>query len=149
MGDRSRAVEIRSTYWIRPDDKESSLGSSSADPTRIQTFGTASVSTDNYTSIDSPLRVGLSEGVKPEKRPAGDESYSGLHDQGQLPPLIEGGSMAVLLKCLQEAKNFNDQYLTQVISEQKKVETRTSHEKSGQRVCVNPLKKAKVDSGEQ
>ena len=151
MGDKARTVEIKATYWIGKPDTESSSSVSSdndgAQPTRIRSFGTALRShledDSSYVVIDTPFRVGLPEGVKAEKRPAGDESYSGIHDQGPLPPLREGGSMALLLQCAQQAKAFNDEYLTEVISAQTKSETKTIHKKNGE--TENPIKKAKVE----
>jgi len=51
---------------------------------------------------------------------AGDYSYSGMHDQGPLLPVPrQGGSMAVLLACVDAAKDCNDEYLTGVIHQEK------------------------------
>ena len=50
---------------------------------------------------------------------AGSFAYSGMHDQGPLPPPREGGAMATLIACVQEAKNFNDEFLTKIIEEEK------------------------------
>ena len=153
MGDKSRVVEIRATYWICKQHTESSLSTSSDNdgtqsPTKIQSFGTSShghpEGDESHVVIDTPLRVGLPVGMIAEKRQAGDESYSGIHDQGPMPPLREGGTMALLLQCAQQAKAFNDQYLTEVISTQSKLVTKPIHNKSGE--TENPIKKAKVDS---
>jgi hypothetical protein len=139
-----RAVKIQATYWISNADESSS---SDAPPTRIQSFGPASPSTETHTAIDTPARMGLPEGVHAEKRPAGDDSYSGMHDQGPLPPLKEGGSMAMLLSCAQEAKKFNDQYLTEMIAAQKKKTAKIAHGQSDAGESSDlPLKRAKVDS---
>lgn len=151
MEDKTRAVEVRATYWIGKQDAESSSGNNGVEPTRIQSFGTGSSEGNSkdgsHVVVDAPFRVGLPEGMKPEKRPAGDESYSGMHDQGPLPPLREGGSMALLLECVQQAKAFNDQYLTEVIASQKSSSaTKTTHKQSSE--TENPIKKAKVESKE-
>ena len=151
-----RDVYIQATYWIRDSESVSTTmsASDSQQPTRIQRFWgssgsssspptdrcTDTTTTSIYETVQCPLRVGLPEGVQPEKLPAGDDAYSGLHDHGPLPPLKEGGQMALLLACAQQAKNFNDDYLTEVIAAQKKGEG------EGSRSASNPLKKAKVDS---
>ena len=136
MGDQTRAVKIQATYWI-----SSSSDDGNSAPTRIQTFGPSSPSTDTHTNINTPLRVGLPDGAKPDK--GSGESYSGVHDQGPLPPLREGGPMAVLLSCLQEAKKFNDQYLTERIAAQLKTETKAHHNQEDV-ISINPLKRPKV-----
>ena len=51
--------------------------------------------------------------------------------------------MALLLQCAQQAKAFNDQYLTEVISAQSKLAIKAVHNKSDK--TENPIKKAKVD----
>ena len=51
---------------------------------------------------------------------AGDYAYSGMHDQGPLPAPREGGPMAQLIACVQQAKQTNDEFLTQVIQDEKK-----------------------------
>jgi hypothetical protein len=50
---------------------------------------------------------------------AGDFSYSGMHDDGPLPALREGGVMSQLIACVQKAKETNDEYLTGIIEEEK------------------------------
>lgn len=141
MTNGAREVRVQATYWIR----ESGSAASSAveqPPTRIQCFGSSPNNNggDTYVTVEEPLRIGLPEGVLPEKRPAGDDSYSGLHDHGPLPPLKEGGPMAVLLACAQQAKKFNDDYLTEVIAAQRK------GDEDSNGTVSNPVKKAKVDS---
>lgn len=151
MGDNARPVKIQATYWIGTAEKESSSSdgpSNETPPTRTQSFGPSSPITDTHTMINTPLRAGLPEGAKPDKN---SDGYSGLHDQGPLPPLKEGGPMAVLMSCVQEAKNFNDQYLTEVISAQRKTETKAEHNITADAVeeSTNPLKRTKVsNSGE-
>jgi hypothetical protein len=48
--------------------------------------------------------------------------------------------MAVLLACAQQAKKFNDDYLTEVIAAQRK------GDEDSNGTVSNPVKKAKVDS---
>jgi hypothetical protein len=48
----------------------------------------------------------------------GDYSYSGRHDDGPLPAPREGGPMAQLIACVQQAKKLNDEYLTSVIEKE-------------------------------
>lgn len=54
---------------------------------------------------------------------AGEFSYSGLHDHGPLIPPKEGGPMALLIGCVQAAKEYNDRFLTECIQQ---------HEKNGE-----------------
>ena len=54
---------------------------------------------------------------------AGSYTYSGMHDQGPLPPPKEGGPMATLIGCVQQAKRDNDKYLTEIIEHEKKQRT--------------------------
>lgn len=49
----------------------------------------------------------------------GDFCYSGRHDSDVLPAPKEGGPMALLIGCVQEAKTANDEYLTSVIEKEK------------------------------
>ena len=71
-----------------------------------------------------PYSAGLAliHETKPKKPEAGDYGYSGVHDQGALPPPREGGPMALLIACVQEAKNANDEYLTRAIAAEKELE---------------------------
>ena len=41
---------------------------------------------------------------------------SGVHDQGELPPLKEQGKLCELLTCVKNAREFNDNYLTNIIA---------------------------------
>lgn len=57
---------------------------------------------------------------------AGDYGYSGMHDTGPLVPPIEttastaeGRPMAYLIASVQQAKEYNDSYLTQWIENEK------------------------------
>ena len=71
--------------------------------------------------------MGCFQTKKPEP---GDFSYRGLHDQGPLPALREGGNIAVLAGCVLEAKKFNDDFVTAEIAKakqlQQKIERATS-----------------------
>ena len=49
----------------------------------------------------------------------GDDTYSGMHDQGPLPTLKEGGPLAILLGACYDAKSFNDEFMTQQINNSK------------------------------
>jgi len=59
-----------------------------------------------------------------------------MHDQGSLPAPREGGNMAKLIACVQQAKLANDKYLTQLIE----------NEKKGKVVAQHQDKKAKLSS---
>lgn len=61
---------------------------------------------------------------------AGDYTYSGVHDQGVLPDMREGGPMAKLIACVQQAREANDEYLTKLI-EAEKAEHRDKKAKIG------------------
>ncbi|KAG7374829.1 hypothetical protein IV203_013924 [Nitzschia inconspicua] len=63
--------------------------------------------------------VGLEKGAKPVAPQPGDYSYSGMHDQGPLPDLKQGGPMALLLRCVEGAKEYNNSFLTTLIEEEK------------------------------
>ncbi|KAG7348778.1 hypothetical protein IV203_011375 [Nitzschia inconspicua] len=63
--------------------------------------------------------VGLQKGTKPVAPQPGDYSYSGMHDQGPLPDLKQGGPMALLLGCVEGAKEYNNSFLTTLIEEEK------------------------------
>ena len=52
-----------------------------------------------------------------------------MHDQGPLPAPREGGNMAKLIACVQQAKAANDQYLTQLIEIEKKGKVVQHHDK--------------------
>jgi hypothetical protein len=43
-----------------------------------------------------------------------------MHDQGPLQPPKENGDMALLIGCVEKAKQFNDRYLTEVIDNERK-----------------------------
>jgi len=151
MTDGSRNVQIQATYWIMDGAASASSSSTSSDGgevvPKIQTFGFSpshSSNDDSYVAVKAPLRIGLPEDIiHPEKRPPGDDSYSGLHDQGPLPPLKEDGPMAWLLACVQEARKFNDEYLTEAIARQRKTDKDVGPNGG---TVANPVKKAKVDS---
>lgn len=61
---------------------------------------------------------------------------SGLHDQGELPPLKEHGSLCKLLSCVKQAKEFNDVFLTT------KLQTSNKSESIGS--DSNPSKRPKI-----
>jgi len=63
----------------------------------------------------------VAEGAKFVKPEPGDYSYSGMHDNGPLPTLKEGGSYSELIGCVNEASKNSDTLLTKLIKEQKKV----------------------------
>jgi hypothetical protein len=63
---------------------------------------------------------------------AGDFTYSGVHDHGPLPIPSEGGPMSSLISFVTEAKKANDEFLTQLIENEKSI-------------CEREEKRAKVD----
>lgn len=122
MGDEEK-IGIRATYWINNGSEES--------PTRIQSFGPSTdESAETHVTVNTPHKVDVDDKtVIPQ---AGETSFSGRHDTGPLPPLKEGGPMAILMNCVQQAKDFNDAYLTEQIELAKKK-------------ASPPVKKAKVE----
>ena len=61
-----------------------------------------------------------------------------MHDQGPLPELHEGLQTAVLLGCVKQGKDFNDEFLSKAIQEEKT--TKEKQEES------HPIKRAKTES---
>ncbi|KAG7354595.1 hypothetical protein IV203_003951 [Nitzschia inconspicua] len=66
-----------------------------------------------------PSSVCEKRATKPVAPQPGDYSYSGMHDQGPLPDLKQGGPMALLLGCVEGAKEYNNSFLTTLIEEEK------------------------------
>ncbi|KAG7343947.1 hypothetical protein IV203_021955 [Nitzschia inconspicua] len=75
-------------------------------------------------SITAEGIVGLEKGTKPVAPQPGDYFYSGMHDQGPLPDLKEGGPMALLLGCVEGAKEYNNSFLTTLIEVEKEQKTK-------------------------
>jgi hypothetical protein len=119
----SNGVGIKMTYFIAETTTEDLSGGDANDGTS----GTAAdVSTVKMTttkvfdaSNTAEAIVGLSPGSQPVAPQPGDYSYTGMHDQGPLPEVKQGGPMAVLLGCAQAAKDYNNTFLTSLIEEEK------------------------------
>mmetsp|Transcript_24280 Transcript_24280/g.37419 ORF Transcript_24280/g.37419 Transcript_24280/m.37419 type:complete len:104 (-) Transcript_24280:388-699(-) len=54
-----------------------------------------------------------------KKLEPGDFSYSGMHDQGLLPAMKEGGPYALLIGCVDEAQKSSNELLTSIIQDEK------------------------------
>mmetsp|Transcript_14523 Transcript_14523/g.20503 ORF Transcript_14523/g.20503 Transcript_14523/m.20503 type:complete len:125 (-) Transcript_14523:9-383(-) len=107
MADQSRhAVSVKATYRI---------------PTgKFQGSSDVVETTCSFDASNTEIAViGLPKGTEAIKPQAGDYAYSGMHDQGQLPPPKEGGDMALLIGCVQTAKKHSDTFLTEVIKKEK------------------------------
>lgn len=96
---------------------------------------------DSSHSEASEARVGLSLGVEPVKAQPGDDAYSGMHDQGPLPSLKEGGPVAFLIGCTRLAKEHNDAFLTKCIQQEKE-----QRQKSKEPASDSPNTEAKKSS---
>ncbi|GAX14957.1 hypothetical protein FisN_12Lh342 [Fistulifera solaris] len=90
---------VKATYWINGEQTEQRTWDA---------------------SNTSHAVVGLLPEQDAAERPEpGEFRYSGRHDGGVLPPPKDGGPMALMIGCVQEAKNANDEYLTSVIDKEK------------------------------
>lgn len=65
-----------------------------------------------------------------------------MHDHGPLIPPKEDGDVAQLLGCAQAAKQFSDEYLTQVIEEEKKKKSKQDNDNNDAK--QHQTKKAKT-----
>mmetsp|Transcript_607 Transcript_607/g.963 ORF Transcript_607/g.963 Transcript_607/m.963 type:complete len:139 (+) Transcript_607:44-460(+) len=110
---RSSIIGVSAKYWIAGGSHDEERPHPQQNPTISRTFDASNTSHES-------VRVGLPEGSKPVKPQPGDDTYSGMHDQGPLPELKEGGTTAVLLGCVKAAKEFNDHFLTERIQEENK-----------------------------
>jgi hypothetical protein len=60
----------------------------------------------------------------------GDVAFSGHHDHGPLPPPREGGPFAQLMECVIQAKAFSDNYLTEIIKQEKMMSSQDQDQSS-------------------
>jgi hypothetical protein len=106
------SIGVKATYFISCDKQGADDGECGA---------SAKITTREFNGTNTPeAQVGLPVGSEPVKPQPGDVTYSGMHDQGPLPDLKEGGPIALLLGCVAAAKDFNNDYLTDIIHEEKK-----------------------------
>jgi hypothetical protein len=113
-------VSITTTYWIPTEPPESVVVVDNVfATTRHATLGLPTTTTTSTTTVSSSKKeedvVVVVDDVVPTKPPAGSFTYSGMHDQGPLVSPREGGDMAILIACCEDAKAHTDEYLTQVI----------------------------------
>mmetsp|Transcript_7874 Transcript_7874/g.16902 ORF Transcript_7874/g.16902 Transcript_7874/m.16902 type:complete len:145 (-) Transcript_7874:3193-3627(-) len=123
----TRVIGIKMNYTIYENDEKAT--------TTCQNF-------DASNSDVSEVRVGLPIGVEPMKPQPGDEAYSGMHDQGSLPELKEGGPMACLIGCAKLAKEYSDDFLTKRIEEQKKNKTQLQQQSTEEKIDTTTPKPA-------
>ena len=72
--------------------------------------------------------------LTPFQPPAGSYAYSGRHDQGVLlPPRGPHGDMAHLVAALAQAKQASNEYLTQIIAQEKEAAKSPTAEPSQKR----------------
>jgi hypothetical protein len=128
-GKSASAVGVKATYFIVTHSYIPEEGHSNhavASSSSVMTTSTTTTSTTNTSrtfdcSNTKEARVGLAIGSKPSAQPLpGDYSYSGVHDQGPLPGLKQGGPMAELLGCLEAAKEYNNTFMTTLLEQEKK-----------------------------
>lgn len=89
-------------------------------PTVVETFDSTNTppvhlgSTTSTTSAESLTGISTVTSVPP-----GSVVYSGRHDHGPLPAPREGGPYASLIGCVLAAKDFSNNYLTEVMKQEK------------------------------
>mmetsp|Transcript_23977 Transcript_23977/g.68916 ORF Transcript_23977/g.68916 Transcript_23977/m.68916 type:complete len:122 (+) Transcript_23977:123-488(+) len=103
-------MSIRQTFTI-PQTK----GAAAATATE-QTFDASNV---------SPATVGLAPGESAAKAEPGSYAYTGMHDHGAFQSPKDGGPIALLIGCANEAQKASDKYLTEIIEREKKATTST------------------------
>lgn len=113
-------VSVKATYFIVHQKKttgdDDDIPAAPSAPESTTTTTTKLFDASN--TVES--MVGLLPGIKPIPSQPGDYSYSGMHDQGPLPALKEGGpTTAVLLGCIQAAKEYNNVFLSELIEKEK------------------------------
>lgn len=103
-------VSIRQTFTIPTAIQDGAQSSTPSTTTKPHTFDASNV---------IPATIGLNAGSSPTKAEPGSYVYTGMHDHGEFPRPKEGGPMAVLVGCADEAKKASDKLLTQVIDTEK------------------------------
>ena len=98
-------MSIRQTFTI-PQTQEGAACSSTTE----QTFDASNVST---------ATVGLAQGESATKAEPGSYAYTGMHDHGPFKPPKEGGPIALLIGCANEAQTAWDKFLTEKIEREK------------------------------
>ena len=89
------------------------------EPTKVRLFG-RSINHEELDFSKHDLNNSFYESPIGTQPDAGSYDYSGMHDHGPMIPPLEGGAMAQLLGCVQDSKKHSDEYLTQIIQEEKK-----------------------------
>jgi hypothetical protein len=118
------AVGVKATYFIvtRSDNPDEGHSRATDTSSSITTTTTTTTTQTFDSSNTKEARVGLAIGSDRSVPPLpGDYSYSGVHDQGSLPGLKQGGQMAQLLGCTEAAKEFNNTFMTTLLEQEKKI----------------------------
>lgn len=115
------AVSIKTTYWI-PNQEP----------------------TEHIFDTSREARLGLTSHLTPTKPPAGSFLYSGMHDQGILDAPREGGDIAILIACCEDAKAHTDHYLTNVMAQHPATYSSDSQQAKSQLEDQHTKKKTKV-----
>ena len=110
---RIEAMSIRQTFTIPQQTQEAAA----ATATEHQTFDASNVST---------ATVGLAPGESAAKAEPGSYAYTGMHDHGAFQAPKEGGPIALLISCANEAQKASDKFLTEIIEREKKATASTS-----------------------
>jgi len=100
-------MSIRQTFKI-PQTNEAVACSSTT--CTEHTFDSSNVST---------ATVGLAQGESATKAVPGSYAYTGMHDHGPFQPPKEGGPIALLIGCANEAQKASDKFLTEIIEREK------------------------------
>lgn len=101
-------MSIRQTFTIPQQTQEAAAAASA---TEHHTFDASNVST---------ATVGLAPGESAAKAEPGTYAYTGMHDHGAFQAPKEGGPIALLIGCANEAQKASDKFLTEIIEREKK-----------------------------
>jgi hypothetical protein len=143
MEDVAAAVGIKVAYFIVtpsciPEERLSKdVAASSLAMTTTTSTSTTTRSFDPSNTKGVGVGLATASGRTTPPLP-GDYSYSGVHDQGPLPVLKQGGPMALLLGCAGTAKEFNNSFITTLIEEERKQQPKLAMASTSNKSSLGP-----------